>query len=112
MNSSAEAALSVLPPTVLVFITGAVIHFLYKSLKFLVEKTYQEMMDNHDEVKKALSNLKEHLIVIERDVYEIKMQLNSFVTIEKHYSTVKVVNNDVSDMRERVARLESRRHDP
>lgn len=71
MNSSVEQALSIIPHTILVLITTGIISFFYKTLKFLIEKTYQEVMDNHDELKKGLSNIKEHLVIIERDVYEI-----------------------------------------
>lgn len=103
-----EGLLSIIPQTLIATIIGGLCTFLYKTLKLIAERTYEEMIEFNEQIKKKLDSVDEKLAIIERDTYEIKMQLNSFVTVEKHYNSTKAVNRDVSEMRERVARIEGR----
>ncbi len=105
---SFEQMLSVIPQAAMATIVAGLCTFLYKTLKYLIERTYNEMIENNHEINKKISTAIDKLNVIERDTYEIKMQLNSFVTVEKHYAYSKNVNRDVNEVRERVARIEGR----
>lgn len=103
-----EKMLAVIPQALIATILTGLLTFLYKTLKYLVERTYNEMNEQNLDVKKKLDSIVAKMELVERDTYEIKMQLNSFVTVEKHYAYSKGVNKDVSEMRERVARIEGR----
>ncbi len=106
-NETIASVLSYVPPALFVAIISLLVGFLYKTLKFLIEKTYNEMHDNHDDIKKSLSAIRDDLSRIKYDVTEVKLKLSGYVTVENHYSQVKVVNSDVSEVKERVARLET-----
>lgn len=106
-NETIASVLSYVPPALFVAIIGLLGGFLYKTLKFLVEKSYNEMHENHEETKKVLQSIRDELGRIKYDVTEVKSKLNGYVTVENHYSEVKVVNSDVAEVKERIARLET-----
>src|SRR5882672_6211644 len=101
-NAAAEAVISIIPPSIVLLIVSALAHFLYKTLKFLIERSYQEMIDNNDKIQQRLNLINEKLNIIERDSYEIRMQLNSYITIEKHFTTTKKINKDINNVKKRI----------
>lgn len=110
MNGGYDALISIIPQAAISTVIIGLCTFVYKTIKFLVERSYQEMIDNNEQVRKKLDEMNEKFSMVERDTYEIKMQLNSFVTVEKHYATTRSVTQDITEMREKVARIEGRVH--
>ena len=92
----------------MVIIVGSLAHFLYRTLKFLLDKTYEEMINNHEKVMKKIDDISSKMFSIERETYEIKTQLSSFVNVEKLHSYSRDVSKDISDVKEKMAKIESR----
>jgi len=99
---------AIIPQSILVLMAGALAHFLYRTLKFLLDKTYEEMITNHEKIMKKIEDMSVKLYAIERETYEIKTQLHSYVTVEKHYAYSKDVTKDITDVKEKMAKIESR----
>lgn len=68
-------------------------------MKHIVTSTYEEMLQSNADVKKSLEEIKNRVTAIERDNY---------VPTKEHYSVAKSVARDISELRERIARIEGR----
>jgi len=103
-----EQIISIVPTTLIATIVCGLCTFIYKTLKHLAERTYEEMIEHNEKINKRLDSIEQKQSMTERDSHETKIQLNNYVPAEKHYNSTRSIDRDMQELRERVARIEGR----
>lgn len=99
--SHVEKLLSLVPLGVVASLIVLLVRFLYKTIKIIIEKTYDEMIRHNKKTEEMLSKIDVRLSIVERDTYEMRAQL----LVEKNLAQNNI-DKDLSEMRERVAKIE------
>ena len=100
------------PQTVLCGILCLVAISTARIVKFVVHKTYKEIMDMLKQIQDRLSanesrmnNLSEQF---KDGLSEIKLQISGLVPFDKYHDFTTEVKEEISVLREKIARLENR----
>lgn len=103
-----EHFIAIIPQTFLATVLMGVVTMLYKTIKHIAVKTYNEMVDNNAEVKQQLDSIINKLMSLEQESREVKIQVAQFVTLDRFYANAKNVKKEIYDVKEKIARIEER----
>lgn len=103
-------SLSFIPQAVLTSLLALLIGVVYRALKHIALTSYNEMVEHNSDIKKELESIKGGLEDVDVKVMQMQTLLGTFVSTELHHTDTKSISKDISEIKERIARIEGRRN--
>lgn len=103
-------ALGFVPQAVLTSLLALLIGIVYRALKHIALTSYNEMVDHNSDIKKELESINVKVEDIDVKMMQLQTLLGTFVSSELHHADTKSISKDISEIKERVARIEGRRN--